>query len=200
MATVVLDVEVTPQEYLVRERQAAYPHEYVAGRILAMSGASRRHNLISVNLSSEIRNGLKGRSCEVYAADMRVRLEGARFYTYPDVVGVCGEPQFEDGELDTLLNPTVIVETLSPSTAAYDRGEKFTYYRQIPSLQDYVLLSQDKIQVEQFTRHGEFWLYRSLESPEDTLHLASIDCHIPVAEIYDKVTFDAEESSPSARP
>ena len=192
MTTMTSGPEVSPEEYLQRERQAKYRHEYVAGQILAMSGATRRHNLISVNITSEIRNGLKGRSCEVYAADMRVRLAGARFYTYPDVVAVCGKPQLEDDSFDTLLNPTVIVETLSPSTAAYDRGEKFAYYRQISSLQDYVLLSQDRMRVEHFTRQGEFWLYKALDRPEEVLALASIGCHILVAEIYDKVTFEAE--------
>ena len=200
MTTVISDLEVSPQEYLARERQAEYRHEYVGGQILAMSGATRRHNLISLNMASEVRNGLKGRPCEAYAADMRVRLEGARFYTYPDVVAVCGEPRFEDGTLDTLLNPTVIVETLSPSTEAYDRGEKFAFYRQIASLQDYVLLSQDRILVERFTRQGELWLYTVLERPEEVLHLLSIHCHIRLAEIYDKVTFEPEENTPSVLP
>ena len=193
METMISDLEVTPEEYLIRERQAEYRHEYVAGQTLAMSGVTRRHNLISVNMTREISNGLKGRLCEAYAADMRVRLEGAEFYTYPDVVAVCGEPRFEDGVLDTLLNPTVIVETLSPSTESYDRGEKFAYYRQIASFQDYVLLSQGRMRVEHYTRQGEFWLYVALERPEDTLNLASIGCHILLAEIYDKVVFDNEE-------
>ena len=99
-------------------------------------------------------------------------------------------------QLDTLLNPTVIVETLSPTTAAYDRGEKFAYYRQIASLQDYVLLSQDRILVEHFTRQGNLWLYRALDSVEDVLPLVSIDCHVPLAEIYDKVVFEADSPAP----
>jgi Uma2 family endonuclease len=107
-------------------------------------------------------------------------------------VAVCGSPRFEDGQFDTLLNPTAIFETLSPTTTAYDRGEKFVYYRQIVSLQDYVLLSQDRIQVEHFSQQGEFWVNNALESPEDVLHLASIDCHVPLAEIYDKVVFEAD--------
>ncbi len=200
MATRISDLVVSPQEYLMRERQATYRHEYVDGQIVAMSGATRRHNVISLNIASEIRNGLQGRPCEAYAADMRVRLEGARFYTYPDVVAVCGEPRFEDGELDTLLNPTVIVETLSPTTAAYDRGEKFAYYRQIASLQDYLLLSQDRMLVEHFTGQGEFWLYIPLNRAEDTLNLVSIDCQISLAEIYDKITFDADEPLPPEPP
>jgi Uma2 family endonuclease len=200
MATIISDLRVSPEEYLLRERQADYRHEYVAGQIRAMSGATRRHNLITVNMTREISNGLKGRPCEAYAADMRVRLEGASFYTYPDVVAVCGEPRFEDGSLDTLLNPTVIIETLSPTTAAYDRGEKFAYYRQIASLQDYVLLSQDRILVEHFTRQGELWLYSALERPEDVLHLTSINCHIRLAEIYDKVMFNAEEPTQTSLP
>ncbi len=200
MATEISDLEVSPEEYLVRERQAEYRHEYVAGQIVAMSGATRRHNLISVNMTREISNSLKGRPCEVYAADMRVRLEGARFYTYPDVVAVCGEPRFEDGELDTLLNPTVIVETLSPTTAAYDRGDKFAYYRQIASLQDYVLISQDRMRVEHYVRNGEFWLYNALDGSAEALSLASIKCQLPLAEIYDKVSFDADEEPPISRP
>lgn len=190
MTVTIMDAEVSPEEYLLRERQAEYRHEYVAGQIVAMSGASRRHNLISFNMAREVSSRLKGRPCEGYAADMRIRLEGASFYTYPDIVAICGEPRFEDSGLDTLLNPTVLVEILSPTTAAYDRGEKFAYYRQIASLQEYVLISQDHIRVELYTRQGDLWLYRALETPDETLHLDSIDCHIPLTEIYDKIVFD----------
>lgn len=192
MTTTISDPPISPEEYLLRERQAEYRHEFLEGQIVAMSGASRRHNLISLNIGSEIRSGLKGRPCEVYSADMRVRLEGASFYTYPDVVAVCAEPRFEDGGLDTLLNPTVIVEVLSPTTAAYDRGDKFAYYRQIPSLQDYILISQESMRVEQFTRQGALWLYRALENPTEILHLNSIDSHVLLSEIYDKVALDPE--------
>ena len=138
----------TPEEYIVRERKAQFKSEYLSGRIVAMSGASRAHNLITRNISGELYVQLKGRTCESYTNDMRVRIPSPMSYTYPDVVVVCDEPRFEDDVFDTLLNPTVLVEVLSPSTEAYDRDRKFSRYRQIASLQEYILVSQDKFCVE----------------------------------------------------
>ena len=126
---------VSPQEYLVIEREATYKSEYFNGEMFAMAGASRRwHNLLVTNIVGEIRQQLKGRQCNIYANDMRVRIPSTGLYTYPDVIVVCGEEQFEDDELDTLLNPTLIIEVLSKSTAGYDKGEKFAHYRQLDSL------------------------------------------------------------------
>jgi Uma2 family endonuclease len=135
---------VTPNEYLILERQAPYKSEYRDGQIVAMSGASRQHNIITANVVAELHAQLKQRSCTVLPSDMRVKVTSTGLYTYPDVVVVCGEALFDDNQQDTLLNPTLIVEVLSKSTEAYDRGDKFKHYRHLPSLAEYLLISQDK--------------------------------------------------------
>lgn len=181
----------TPEEYLTLERKAEYKSQYYDGKIFAMAGASRRHNLIAVNIASEMRARLRGRPCEVYGSDMRVKVSPTGLYTYPDVVVVCGEPRFEDDHEDTLLNPTLIVEVLSPSTEDYDRGRKFAHYRQIGSLAEYVLVAQEKHHVERFRRQetGE-WLLWETDRPDDTVSLASIGSELALVEVYDKVEFD----------
>jgi Uma2 family endonuclease len=181
---------VTPGEYLELERKSEFRNEYIAGRIFAMSGASKRHNLISVNLVREISSQMRGRACEVFAIDIRVKVSPTGMYTYPDVVAVCGESRFEDAHTDTLLNPMVIMEVLSESTEAYDRGEKFAHYRRLDTLREYVLVAQDKVRVEHYVRDGEQWVLSEISDPDRTLHLASVDCHVALAEIYEKVEFD----------
>jgi len=178
---------LTPAEYLALERKAGVRSEYIAGRIFAMSGASRRHNLIAGNLHGEIRAQLRGRACEAYVSDMRVKVNPTGMYTYPDIVAVCGEPLFEDASVDTLLNPMLLAEVLSESTEAYDRGEKFAHYRRLETLREYVLVAQDKIRIEHYRREGEQWILSEISDPDSTLHLASIDCHIALAAIYEKV-------------
>jgi Uma2 family endonuclease len=182
----------TPEEYLALERKAEYKSEYINGQIYAMSGASREHNLIALNLASELRSQLKGKPCEVYASDMRVKVGPAGTYTYPDVVAVCGEPRFEDAQLDTLVNPTVIIEVLSQSTEAYDRGEKFAHYRDLESLTDYILVAQNRIRVEHYVRYGdtgEQWMLTPISNLGSKLHLASIGCDVSLHDIYDRVEF-----------
>src|SRR5215475_2138813 len=134
----------TPEEYLALERQARCKSGYYAGEILPMAGASRWHNLIVANIVGELSLQLKGRFCTTYPSDMRVKVSATGLYTYPDVTVICGEPRFEDNQQDTLLNPTLIVEVLSESTEAYDRGGKFAHYRKLPSLMEYVLITQTK--------------------------------------------------------
>ena len=146
--------QYTPAEYLVRERAAEYKSEYVNGFIVAMTGASRAHNVITANVGGEVRVQLKGRPCEVYIAGMRVKVSLTGAYRYPDIVVACGDIAFEDAELDTLLNPVLIVEVLSPTTEAADRGEKFAHYRRLASLQEYLLVAQDVPRIEQFVRQG----------------------------------------------
>jgi Uma2 family endonuclease len=180
---------VTPEEYLAYERRAENRNEYFDGEIFAMTGASRKHNLISLNIGAELRFLLRGRNCEAYVSDMRVRIPSANLYMYPDVVAVCGEPEFEDVDVDTLLNPTLIVEVLSKSTASYDRAEKFDYYRTLPSLTEYLLVSQDEFHVTQYVRQTEGrWLLTDHRSPEDTLQLESVECSLSLRDIYDKVS------------
>jgi Uma2 family endonuclease len=185
----------TPEQYLALERKSPIKHEYYDGEMFAMAGASRPHNLISGNLFREISSQLLKRPCETYVSDMRVLVNSNGLYTYPDVVVVCGEPQFQDSEQDTLLNPTVIIEVLSASTEAYDRGSKFALYRRLESLREYVLISQDHVLVERYTRQGQEWLLTELNRlEEDSLRLASIDCQVALSEIYARVQFPAGES------
>ena len=185
----------TAAEYLALERRATYKSEYVNGHIIAMSGASRRHNLIAANISRELSSQLRGRPCESYISDMRVRVSETGLYTYPDVVAVCGDIRFADEQTDTLLNPTVIVEILSASTEAYDRGDKFAHYRRLASLHDYVLVSQDAVRVEHYVRQGEKWVLSEASLLTDTVSLASIQCTLVLEDIYDKVRFDTADNT-----
>ncbi len=192
---------LTSEEYLAKERKAEYKSEYFKGEMFAMSGASREHNLIAGNLSRELGNQLLDRPCEVYQSDMRVKVSRTGLYTYPDVVIVCGEPRFEDTDVDTLLNPTVLFEVLSETTENYDRGKKSVYYRTLPSLQEYVLVAQDKCHVEQFTRQPDNrWLLWETDDLEGVLNLPSIGCELKLTDVYAKVTFTSPQSSPGPSP
>jgi Uma2 family endonuclease len=164
------------------------------GQIMAMAGASRMHNLIAGNLYREVSQQLRGRPCEAYISDMRVKVSPTGLYTYPDVVVVCGDIRFEDDHHDTLLNPTVIVEVLSASTEAYDRGDKFAHYRRLEALQDYLLVSQDKVRVEHYVRQGVLWVLSEASMLDETVHLASIGCEVALRDIYEKVQFTAVNS------
>ena len=192
MATVAAQTYITPQEYLALERKAHCKSEYLDGHIIAMSGASFKHSLIISNISGELHLQFKGRGCSVHTNDMRVRPNPRDSYFYPDVVVVCGEPQFEDEAFDTLLNPIVIVEVLSPSTEAYDRGEKFRRYQQLASLKEYVLVSQDKVWVEHHRRHGAQWILSHYRSLEEVLPLTSIGCEVPLRDIYARVILNED--------
>lgn len=182
---------LTPEEYLAVERQNEYKSEYIGGEMVAMTGASRRHNLITFNIAGILNSQLRGRPCEGYVNDMRVKIASRReyAYTYPDVVIVCGEPQFEDDHLDTLLNPTVLIEVLSESTERYDRGTKFGFYRTLESLTEYVLVAQDEYKIEQYTKQPDGrWLLSDHRSPEDVVELASVQCALALREVYEKVS------------
>jgi Uma2 family endonuclease len=179
---------LTPEEYLVIERKAVYKSEYLNGEMSAMSGASPRHVLIVTNVVAELRRQLKQRPCTVYATDLRVKVWPTGLYTYPDVIVVCGQPQFDDEQRDTLLNPTLLVEVLSEPAKDYDRGEKFEHYRTLTSLAEYVLIAQDKPHFEHFVRQPDNrWLLAETNRLEDTIHLPSIDCDLVLTEVYDKV-------------
>ncbi len=191
----------TPEQYLALERKAEFKSEYVNGMIIAIAGASRSHSLIVVNLSREVSRQLLGRPCETHTSDMRVRVAATGLYTYPDLVAVCGDAFFDDERTDNLLNPTVIVEVLSPSTEAYDRGEKFAHYRRIESLQEYVLVSQDKVRIESYVRQGAQWLLSEASGLDETVRLESIGCNLTLRDIYDKVRFpgSGDEAEPDQR-
>ena len=188
MATVAVQTYFTPEEYIALERKAEFRNEYFSGQIVPMSSGSYNHSLIVTNILGELHHQFKGQGCEVLTHSMRVRAIPRDTYFYPDVVVVCGEPEFEDDVFDTLLNPILIVEVLSPSTEAYDRGEKFTRYKHIASLQEYLLVSQDKVSVEHHRRHGTQWVLSHYRAIEDVLRLPSIGCELPLHDIYARIT------------
>ena len=188
MATVAAQTYFTPEEYIALERKAEYKSEYFDGHIIAMSGASSKHNLITGDIFYGLYPQLIGHGCDIFISDMRVRASLGDAYFYPDVVVVCGEPEFEDDVFDTLLNPILIVEVLSPSTEAYDRGEKFTRYKHLASLQEYVLVSQDKVSIEHHRRHGKQWMLSHYRALEEVLQLPAIGCELPLRDIYARVT------------
>lgn len=189
MASAALKKRYTPEEYLALERKSDFKSEYFDGFITSMAGTSREHSLIAGNLGGELRAQLKGRPCETYISDVRVLVSRTGLYTYPDVIVVCGDRQFEDQVVDTLLNPTLIIEVLSPTTESYDRGKKSGHYRRLESLKEYVLVAQDEVRVERYSRQGELWQITDLTNIEETLDLSSIDCHVPLREIYDRIVF-----------
>jgi len=181
---------ITAEEYLARERTADYKSEYFDGEIFAMAGASEPHILIVSSISAKLYAQLEQRPCKVYSNDMRLKVSPTGLYTYPDVVVVCGEAQFEDDEIDTLLNPTLIVEVLSKSTEGRDRGTKFEHYSKLDSLQEYLLVAQNRPRGELFTKEGKGrWLLAAFENLEDIVKLASIDCELALQDIYLKVKF-----------
>ncbi len=185
--------KITPKEYLEIERKAEYKSEYFDGEIFAMAGAKRRHNVIAWNVGGELRQKLKGKNCEAYPADMRVFVPQTGLYTYPDLVVVCGEPEFQDDAFDTLLNPILIIEVLSGTTEKYDRGKKFQHYRSIETLQEYVLVSQDEARIEKYLKQGDrFWVLSEAFGLDAKIKLNSIDCELALNEVFDRVNFSDE--------
>ena len=193
MSSTAAQANLTPEQYMALERKATIKSEYLNGHIYAMAGASREHNLITINISSGLHVQLADQSCEAYVNDMRLKISPTGLYTYPDVVAVCDEPRFEDTDFDTLLNPIVLVEVLSPSIEAYDRSEKFAHYRRLKSLQEYILVAQDRVRVEHYLRQGVQWLLTGLSDLDDVLYFTSIGCNLPLREIYAKVKLPASE-------
>ncbi len=192
------------REYLALERSREFKSEFFRGEMFAMAGASESQNPVALNIAAELRNALKDGDCRVYPSDMRVKLPTG-LYTYPDVTVVCDEPRFEDEHRDTLLNPLIIFEVLSPTTEAYDRGKKFEHYRSISSLREYVLVAQDHVLVEHHARQSALgqWLLTAVPSLDAAVELPSLRCRLSLREIYAKVTLespapaDALKSSPS---
>ena len=179
------DTWLSPEEYLAREDKADTKCEYLDGVVYSMSGASPMHNLIVMNIGGELRNALRGSRCRVYASDLKVTTPTRKRYFYPDLSVICGEPVLAEERQDVVTNPTVIVEVLSSSTSAYDRGAKFLAYQSISSLQEYVLVSQDERRVECYRRQTESgWYYTRVEHPDSSLSLASLGVELKLDEIY----------------
>lgn len=184
----------TGEEYLKWEEDAFERSEFIAGEIFAMSGASLAHNTISSNLNGEIRSGLKGRPCRVFSSDMKVRVDFADAYFYPDLVGLCGEFEPHDGRDHICRNPQFIIEIVSDGTEAYDRGKKFLNYQTLASLKEYVLVSQREKVVEVYRREGNHWIYQALEGDHAVLKLESVGCEVTFPEIFRNVEFPPPET------
>ncbi|MDM8542348.1 Uma2 family endonuclease [Desulfococcaceae bacterium HSG9] len=178
----------TPEEYLTIEREAEFKSEYFNGEIFAMAGASRKHNLIAGNTFASLHRKLINKGCEAYMGDMRVKVSPTGLYTYPDIVIVCDTPQFEDSVFDTLINPLVIIEILSPGTESYDRGKKFENYRALPSLIEYIMISQNRNYIEHYIRQPDnTWLFSEIRDMADGIQIASAECELTLEEIYARV-------------
>ena len=181
----------SPEDYLARERQASYKSEYYQGELFAMAGASEQHNLIVMNVGATLHGQLKSRPCRVYPSDLRLLIPTTGLFTYPDLMIICGEPQFEYDRRDVVSNPIVLVEVLSNSTEAYDRGAKFEQYRTLESLKQYVLIAQDRTSVESFTKSSDGnWVLSATNEMQQSHRLEPIECTLVLADVYDKVTFE----------
>ena len=181
---------ITPEQYLHRERNAEFRSEYFRGEMFAMAGASANHNLILLNAGASLREQLKKKPCRVYPSDLKLRIQATGLYTYPDLSVVCGEPQLESDHGDVLLNPVVLIEVLSDSTEAYDRGKKFEHYRTIPSLKHYVLVAQDRHSIDCFSLNPDgSWSLTACQTPTGMVEIAAIDSQLSAVEVYDKVVF-----------
>ena len=192
---------LSPDEYLAIERQAPYRSEYYAGEIFAMAGGSPRHSRIKTNVLTQLNLRLQNQPCTPYDSDLRIRVPETNLYTYPDASVICGDLEFDDEQNDTVLNPTLIVEVLSPSTEAYDRGMKFDQYRRLESLREYVLVSQDAPRIERFLRNDDgTWNLAVVNGLEESVNLLSIGVTLPLAEVFLKVDFASKESLRPAQP
>ncbi|MHB8575496.1 MAG: Uma2 family endonuclease [Dehalococcoidia bacterium] len=187
----------TPAEYLAMERQAETKSEYIDGCIVARPPVNRTENRIALGVLVALDARLRIEQCEVFGSGMRIANIVSGRYIYPDASVVCGEPHFEHADDDdTLLNPTLIVEVLSPSTEAYDRGDKFADYRRLPSLHEYVLIAQDRPSIEHYLRQGEQWLLTAVTDLDAAVSLPTIGCVLQLRDVYRRVRFDAAATSP----
>lgn len=187
---------LTPEQYLEIERKADFKSEYYDGKMFAMAGANFRHNVLVANLIGELRQALRPRGCRILPSDMRVRVSVTGLYTYPDVIAVCGEPELGGDEFDVLLNPGLIVEVLSPSTEAYDRGRKFEQYRALESLRAYLMVSADRVHVELYTRRPDReWKLSEASDLSETIDICTLECKVPLSGIYEGI----EISKPDLR-
>lgn len=178
---------LSEQDYLIQERNATEKNEYYKGEVFAMSGATKEHNKIVAAIIGNLFGYLKNKPCSLMPSDMRVHNEINTLYTYPDVVITCGEEKYLDNEFDTLLNPTIIIEVLSVSTKDYDRGTKFSLYRSIPSLKNYLTISSMEYAAELYTRDGEQWILTTATGLDKSIYLSAINYHLPLSEVYSQV-------------
>ena len=190
MSALVAERLWSAEEFLEWESEQTLRHELINSRVVEMTGASRSHNRINFNFAFALENRLAGKGCEVFGIDMGVLVDREANFTYPDVIVVCGEPRFRsDSPQDTLENPTLLFEILSPSTESIDRNQKLRQYLQLDSLKGYFLVAQDKPLIEAYMRSGDDWLYRECAGLESGLVIAALDCEIPLSEVYRQVRF-----------
>jgi len=190
--------KLTIAEYLAIERRAEFKSEFYDGEMFAMAGASREHNTVNENLSVRIGGKLLDGPCRTYSRDQRVRIARTGLYCYPDLVIVCGEPQYAEEDPDTLVNPRVVFEVLSPSTERYDRTTKYQHYQQLPSVQEYVLVAQDEPLCERYVRQPNgSWTHVQHVGLDATLELAAVPVAVPLADVYAGVTFPPPEPPPA---
>lgn len=183
---------LTPEEYLDRERNAPFKSEYVNGEVYAMAGGTWSHGEIAGNILASFKAQLRHRPCRAVGSDVKVRVDKANVFLYPDVSALCGPILTHDKSRDAYCNPAIIVEVLSPSTEAYDRGEKFRLYRLLDSLFEYVMVRQDRVEVEVWTRGVDgTWTATIYNEPADVIPLRTLDCTLTLADIYEKVEFEA---------
>jgi Uma2 family endonuclease len=184
---------LTPEQYLEIERKAEFRSEYVDGEMFAMAGGSPNHARIARNVLARLDQQLAGRPCEAFGSDMRLHSSKHRMFTYPDVSVICGRQQLLDSRKDTFTDATIVVEVLSPSTRNYDRGEKFLFYRSLPSFSEYLLLAQDTIRAEHYVRQPDgSWVFREFTDPAAEVDLKSIDCRLQLSSLYERVEFETE--------
>lgn len=183
----------TPEEYLALEETAEYKSEYCDGLIIPMTGASTNHNHISLNMSIALRLALKGLDYNVFMGDVRLWMPKKRFYTYPDVMVILGKPEYYNNRKDTVINPQVIIEVLSKSTKSYDRSDKFQFYQTLPTFQEYILIDQSRIYVEQYCKlANKRWSYSQYDEEDTALVFNFFQVEVPLADMYEKVDFEAE--------
>jgi Uma2 family endonuclease len=183
-----LKTKLTTKDYLELERASSVRHEWHNGEMIAMAGASKAHNLIALSIASSLRQQLKGKPCKAFITDLKLAVASADLYFYPDIMVICGKDAFI--EEDITSDAAVIIEVLSESTEAFDRGMKFKFYQSLRSLKEYVLVSQHKMQVERYEKISKSeWHYTILDLPEKQLELVGIGARISVAEIYEEVEF-----------
>ena len=181
---------ITAEEYFDIEEAAEYKSEYYHGEMFAMSGAAFHHNVIAVNVVVALSNALRNSDCFIFSSDMKIELDEARHYAYPDVSVVCGEIEFALRRNDTIANPVLVIEVLSESTQEYDRGLKFKAYQNIVSLREYILIDQYSYRVEYFFKNTDgLWIYEKYDNPEDTLKFRSVDAELSLRAIYHRVKF-----------
>lgn len=186
----------TPADYLAFERTHSEKHEFVDGQIVRQAGSSQSHALIGINVTSSLHQQLRLRACMVYGSDMRVVIPQAQRYVYPDISVLCMPASFEDARDDTLTNPTLIIEILSPSTERNDRGKKFQAYQTLESFQEYLLIAQDTIMIEHFVRRSDrLWTFDVITDATAIITLTSIDCTLRVEDIYEKIVLPPVEPS-----